>query len=310
MALLEYQDARPWAEAIKERVLGRSMPPWFAEPGFEPLAGERVLSPREIDILVDWASGGAPEGKKPAPTRAPGGSKARQPLAKPDDLDSRSYDLEEVTLGASRSFTASVLVDLALSGERHLAAFTIEPENPALLRSALVFLEGGAKTQLLGTWVPGQEEGSWPGGAGFRLPALSKLRVELRLEKPWKLRGENLRARGKLHAKLHEAPPDLEVMISEVSIEQDSALPGARLLAFYPDPALGPGRLVLGPEKGERTLLQLLVTREEWPITYRFLKPPALDSGARLRWIPAKGRPEVSKVGLAFFAVPRASEKK
>ena len=31
MSLLTYNDARPWARAIKERVLKREMPPWFLD---------------------------------------------------------------------------------------------------------------------------------------------------------------------------------------------------------------------------------------------------------------------------------------
>src|SRR5438874_4264436 len=32
MSLLTYQDVRPWAKSIKEKVLEHSMPPWFADP--------------------------------------------------------------------------------------------------------------------------------------------------------------------------------------------------------------------------------------------------------------------------------------
>src|SRR5215471_4303018 len=32
MSLLTYEDARPWARAIKQRVLSREMPPWGADP--------------------------------------------------------------------------------------------------------------------------------------------------------------------------------------------------------------------------------------------------------------------------------------
>ena len=35
------------------------MPPWSAEPGHEPLRGMQPLTAREIDILCDWAAGGA-----------------------------------------------------------------------------------------------------------------------------------------------------------------------------------------------------------------------------------------------------------
>jgi len=33
-SLTTYTEARPWAEAIKEEVLGRTMPPWGAIKGF------------------------------------------------------------------------------------------------------------------------------------------------------------------------------------------------------------------------------------------------------------------------------------
>src|SRR5262245_34125081 len=32
MALLSYEDARPWAKAIKSKVVAREMPPWGADP--------------------------------------------------------------------------------------------------------------------------------------------------------------------------------------------------------------------------------------------------------------------------------------
>src|ERR1043166_3575892 len=32
MALVSYDDARPWARAIKARVVSREMPPWLADP--------------------------------------------------------------------------------------------------------------------------------------------------------------------------------------------------------------------------------------------------------------------------------------
>src|SRR5690242_2153406 len=31
MSLLTYQEVRPWARAIKEKVVQRSMPPWFVD---------------------------------------------------------------------------------------------------------------------------------------------------------------------------------------------------------------------------------------------------------------------------------------
>ena len=32
MSLMDYKEVRPWAKSVKERVVDRSMPPWFADP--------------------------------------------------------------------------------------------------------------------------------------------------------------------------------------------------------------------------------------------------------------------------------------
>jgi hypothetical protein len=62
MSLLTYQDARPWAKAIKAAVLVRKMPPWFADPKHGEFANDRRLSQDEIDTLTAWVDGGAKEG--------------------------------------------------------------------------------------------------------------------------------------------------------------------------------------------------------------------------------------------------------
>jgi len=62
MALLTYAEVRPWAQAIKEEVHERRMPPWGAMKGFGEFAGDNSLTAEEIHLLADWVEGGAPEG--------------------------------------------------------------------------------------------------------------------------------------------------------------------------------------------------------------------------------------------------------
>src|SRR5712692_5649344 len=62
MPLLTYEQARPWAKAIKEAVLLKRMPPWYADPHYGKFSNDRSLSPSEKDTLVAWADGGAREG--------------------------------------------------------------------------------------------------------------------------------------------------------------------------------------------------------------------------------------------------------
>ncbi len=72
MSLLTYQDARPWAKAIKAAVVSQKMPPWFADPKVGHFANDRRLSVAQIQTLAAWADNGAPEGDakdKPAPRK-------------------------------------------------------------------------------------------------------------------------------------------------------------------------------------------------------------------------------------------------
>src|SRR5438552_2449006 len=67
MSLLSYQDARPWAKAIKTKVIAREMPPWFADPHYGKFKNDRSLSQDEIDKISAWVDAGAPQGNGAAP---------------------------------------------------------------------------------------------------------------------------------------------------------------------------------------------------------------------------------------------------
>ncbi len=52
MALLTYEQTRPWAAGIKTAVLTKKMPPWFADPRYGHFSNERRLTPEQIKTLV------------------------------------------------------------------------------------------------------------------------------------------------------------------------------------------------------------------------------------------------------------------
>lgn len=62
MPLGTYDQARPWARAIKEAVLVRHMPNWRAARGYGDFLDDPSLSPFEIALVTAWADGGAPKG--------------------------------------------------------------------------------------------------------------------------------------------------------------------------------------------------------------------------------------------------------
>jgi len=62
MPLLTYEDARPWAKAIRQAVLTRKMPPWFADNQVQHYSNDVSLSAAEIEKIKNWVDAGAPEG--------------------------------------------------------------------------------------------------------------------------------------------------------------------------------------------------------------------------------------------------------
>jgi hypothetical protein len=62
MSLLDYKSARPWARSIRESVIRKSMPPWFADAKRGHFSNDARLSEAEIAAIRAWADGNAPEG--------------------------------------------------------------------------------------------------------------------------------------------------------------------------------------------------------------------------------------------------------
>jgi len=62
--LTTFEQARPWAKAIKEEVLERRMPPFAAVKGFGDLRDDNALTQEEIHLIADWVEGGSPEGER------------------------------------------------------------------------------------------------------------------------------------------------------------------------------------------------------------------------------------------------------
>jgi hypothetical protein len=73
-SLATYKDARPWAKAIGDEVLHRRMPPWGAVKGFGEFRNDVGLTAEQMELIVDWEEGGAPEGEEKnlsAPSKQP-----------------------------------------------------------------------------------------------------------------------------------------------------------------------------------------------------------------------------------------------
>src|SRR5712691_7060971 len=64
MSLITYEETRPWAKSIRQRVIARQMPPWHIDTtvGVQKFKNDMSLSDAQIDTLVRWVDAGAPLG--------------------------------------------------------------------------------------------------------------------------------------------------------------------------------------------------------------------------------------------------------
>jgi hypothetical protein len=62
MPLMDYAGVKPWAQAIRQAVICKQMPPWYADPKVGRFANDRSLSAAQISTIVDWVDAGLPPG--------------------------------------------------------------------------------------------------------------------------------------------------------------------------------------------------------------------------------------------------------
>ena len=64
MSLITYNDARPWARSIKERVVTHQMPPWHIDKsvGVQKFKNDMSLSDDQVAKIARWVDQGAPQG--------------------------------------------------------------------------------------------------------------------------------------------------------------------------------------------------------------------------------------------------------
>jgi hypothetical protein len=64
MSLITFEEARPWARAIRERVSTRQMPPWHIDRtvGVQKFKNDMSLSDEQIATIVKWVDSGSPQG--------------------------------------------------------------------------------------------------------------------------------------------------------------------------------------------------------------------------------------------------------
>ena len=257
--LTSYLDARPQAVAIKEAVLLRNMPPFFAEPGRNRLIGEHRLSAAEVDIIVEWASGGAPEGK-----RTPAGNTSEK--IKPPEVADLELELPEQILdpGKQRE-TVRLTLETGLSEPTWITGWELSGARADLLRSGSLYRTRIAPENYLGTRMTIDGKLSW--AAGAKLEAGENLALSILYTRPWTLGDKRESVRGRLRVWLSKTRPK-RLLHARAFGETDNLPPESRLFGVLPST---PMKLKASGETED--LLEVFAAPGHWPLLYRFNEP-------------------------------------
>jgi len=186
MSLLTYEDARPWARSIKQRVSQRQMPPWHIDRtvGIREFKGDPSLSDEEVDTIVRWADGGAPQGN-PADMPKPRifDDEDRWHIGKPDLIVEMPTEYEVPPAGSD--WWGNFVAESGLTEDRYIKAVEAKPASGAIrvVHHAIANLvnddgeasEGGALVE----YAVGKNGDIFPDGSGKLMRAGAKIRFNM-----------------------------------------------------------------------------------------------------------------------------------
>jgi hypothetical protein len=161
MSLVTYQDARPWAKAMKAAVVTQKMPPWFMDAKYDShFSDVRRLSEADTKTLAAWADNGAPEGDvkdQPAPIAFQDGWNLKP------DLVIEMPNVFHVPASGTIEYQY-MLVNYTFTEDTWIAAAEMRPGNTQVVHHGEVWVRPpGSK------WMAGAKP-----GVSYPLPAMPK----------------------------------------------------------------------------------------------------------------------------------------
>jgi hypothetical protein len=163
MPLLTYQQARPWAAAIREAVVSRKMPPWFADAeAHQHYKDDLSLSSAEVGMFRAWVEGGSLEGDPkdaPAPRQFVEGWNIGTP-----DLILKMREPYLIPANGAVEYTY-IIIPSGFKEDRWVTAAEIRPGNRACMHHSILFTRSPGSKWLAGypvgvPFVPATRPGS------------------------------------------------------------------------------------------------------------------------------------------------------
>ena len=314
MSLLTYEDARPWARAIKQKVAARQMPPWGADPAIGRFSNDVSLTQAEIDTISAWVDGGAPEGNRAempaAPKFAEGWSigkpdlvfKMQKPFVVPAD-GTVPYLYVSIPTNLKQDIWIKA-VELKPTDRRvvhHIISNVVEgngttPDPEPKLTRDPARKEVGAG---LGGLVPGRLYGKFEEGVARKIPAgadivlqmhyttigqpvtdQTEIGIVLAREPPAKLRVQGGGAIPNMLFVIPPGDPNYEV-VGKQTFDRDTYLS-----SLYPHMHVrgkDAAYTIIYPDGREEVVLRVPKYDFNWQLSYKLAEPKFMPKGSTLK---------------------------
>jgi hypothetical protein len=189
MSLMTYQEARPWARSIKQKVTAREMPPWHVDRniGITKFKDDPSLTEAEISTIARWVDAGAPMGNA-----------ADMPPARQfSDLDQWFIGKPDIVITSDKPYVlpaagpdniVDMLVDPGFTEDMYVMAIEAKPADPASFKVTHHFTTNIVEDPdedptglFLSEYALGKNGDIFPPNSGRLIKAGSKINFNLHL---------------------------------------------------------------------------------------------------------------------------------
>jgi hypothetical protein len=338
MSLMTYEEAFPWAESIRAELIAAHMPPWHADEAFGELKQAHTLTPRELDVILTWATGGNPRGaldqKLPAVTLKNEWTLGAPDLALPMPSE---FAFAADKMEDTQEFT----IQTGTKEARWVRAVDLLPGNPTVVRSAVVYLKGAGAAPgsdvaqppspsasasqaplaetVLARWIPGQDSEPIGQNIAVRLSTGAELGLRIHYKKTWQFEGKPLTDRSTVGIYFAPTPTAQELLTLPVTSPALSASSGSDRVTFTQTVDQDVQALAVSADQvppnitvqmeavrpdGSRAPIIRLNTRADWNRRYWFERPLPLPRGSRIEVTATLRDPDLLSTA---FAAPTAT---
>ena len=289
MSLLTYKDALPWAQSMREELTTERMPPWYVDEAGPRVERHRPITSGEVDVILTWATGGAPEGPAGEP---PVAESALTPNIAAPDLTLKMEGAHTLAAEVNEE-TREFSLPTRLTQEAWVVAADLRPGNASLVRDAQIAVEHGP---VLAAWVPGENGVTVPKGAAFLLPPGATVVLRMHYRKRWQ--DEHTAQSDRSEVALYlSGEPGVRHDIQTLALRGPAAATGdartmsatlpvaARVVAVRPsfDRPQGPVEITATDAAGQPVeILRLRGGHPEWRRRYWLSDPVDLPAGSRI----------------------------